>query len=195
MNSLQRTRTWLSAFGFIVSAATVAQAQLSTSTCNLGPGNPPACNAVHGDRSEGWLVQGRSEVMGRNGVVATSQPLAAQAGLEILRKGGNAVDAAVATAAVLNLIEPMNVGMGGDLFAIIYTAKDHKLHVLNASGKAPSGTAHLEPTGTCAHRSALPSPARMASAIARSDTVGHRGLNDGMGLACGRLRTGRVSTF
>ncbi len=72
-------------------------------------------------------------------MVSTSQPLAAQAGLEILRKGGNAIDAAVATAAVLNLIEPMNVGMGGDLFAIIYTAKDHRLHVLNASGKAPSG--------------------------------------------------------
>ena len=72
-------------------------------------------------------------------MVSTSQPLAAQAGLDILRKGGNAVDAAVATAAVLNLIEPMNVGMGGDLFAIIYTAKDHKLHVLNASGKAAGG--------------------------------------------------------
>jgi len=139
MNVLQRTGTWLSAFGLLLFAATAAQAQLSTSTCNSGPANPPACNAVHGDRSEGWLVQGRSEVMGRNGAVTTSQPLAAQAGLDILRKGGNAVDAAVAMAAVLNLIEPMNVGMGGDLFAIIYSAKDHKLHVLNASGKAASG--------------------------------------------------------
>ncbi|HKB96157.1 MAG TPA: gamma-glutamyltransferase family protein, partial [Rhizomicrobium sp.] len=101
--------------------------------------NPPACKAVRGDRADGWLAQSRSEVVGRNGMVSTSQPLAAQAGLEILRKGGNAIDAAVATAAVLNLIEPMNVGMGGDLFAIIYTAKDHRLHVLNASGKAPSG--------------------------------------------------------
>ena len=136
---LQRTGTKLLAVTFFAVLATASQAQLSTSTCNSGPSNPPACNAVHGDRSEGWRLQGRSEVMGRNGIVATSQPLAAQAGLDILRKGGNAVDAAVAMAAVLNLTEPMNVGMGGDLFAIIYSAKDHKLHVLNASGKAASG--------------------------------------------------------
>jgi len=139
MSGFQRTGTRLLAFGFTLLLATGSQAQLSTSTCNSGAANPPACKAVHGDRSEGWLVQGRSEVMGRNGIVATSQPLAAQAGLEILRKGGNAADAAVAMAAVLNLTEPMNVGMGGDLFAIIYSAKDHRLHVLNASGKAPSG--------------------------------------------------------
>jgi gamma-glutamyltranspeptidase/glutathione hydrolase len=94
---------------------------------------------VRGDRAEGWLAQGRSEVMARNGIVTTSQPLAAQAGLDILKQGGNAIDAAVATAATLNLMEPMNVGMGGDLFAIIYIAKEHKIHVLNASGKAPSG--------------------------------------------------------
>jgi len=135
---LQRTATKLLALGFTL-LASASQAQLSTSTCNSGSANPPACGAVHGDRTEGWRVQGRSEVMGRNGIVATSQPLAAQAGLEILRKGGNAVDAAVAMAAVLNLTEPMNVGMGGDLFAIIYSAKDHKLHVLNASGKAAGG--------------------------------------------------------
>ena len=72
-------------------------------------------------------------------MVATSQPLAAQAGLDILKKGGNAIDAAVATAAVLSLVEPMNVGPGGDLFAIIYIAKENKLYTLNASGKAPSG--------------------------------------------------------
>jgi gamma-glutamyltranspeptidase/glutathione hydrolase len=71
--------------------------------------------------------------------VTTSQPLAAEAGLEILRRGGNAVDAAVAAAAVLNVVEPMNVGMGGDLFAIIYVAKERKLYALNASGMAPSG--------------------------------------------------------
>jgi gamma-glutamyltranspeptidase/glutathione hydrolase len=128
----------LLAFGFALLAGSAATPQqLSTSTCNFSA--PPACKAVRGDRADGWLAQSRSEVVGRNGMVSTSQPLAAQAGLDILRKGGNAVDAAVATAAVLNLIEPMNVGMGGDLFAIIYTAKDHKLHVLNASGKAPSG--------------------------------------------------------
>jgi gamma-glutamyltranspeptidase/glutathione hydrolase len=77
--------------------------------------------------------------MGRNGIVTSSQPLAVQAGLDILKKGGNAIDAAVATAAVLSLVEPMNVGLAGDLFAIIYVAKENKLYVLNSSGKAPSG--------------------------------------------------------
>ncbi len=107
-------------------------APLASSTCTGKDGDPAFCKAVRGDRAEGWMAQGRSEVMARNGMVTTSQPLAAEAGLEILRKGGNAVDAAVATAAVLNLVEPMNVGLAGDMFAIIYTAKDHKLHVLNA---------------------------------------------------------------
>ena len=77
--------------------------------------------------------------MARNGIVATSQPLAAQAGLDILKKGGNAIDAAVATAAVLSVVEPMNVGPAGDLFAIIYIARENKLYTLNASGKAPTG--------------------------------------------------------
>ena len=77
--------------------------------------------------------------MARNGMVTTSQPLAAQAGLDILKKGGNAIDAAVATAAVLSLMEPMMVGPAGDLFAVIYVAKENKLYALNASGMAPSG--------------------------------------------------------
>src|SRR6185437_10525074 len=55
------------------------------------------------------------------------------------KKGGNAIDAAVATAAVLNVVEPMNVGVGGDLFAIVYVAREHRLYALNASGMAPSG--------------------------------------------------------
>ncbi|HKU66410.1 MAG TPA: gamma-glutamyltransferase family protein [Candidatus Baltobacteraceae bacterium] len=99
----------------------------------------PANNAVRGDRAEGWLPQSRSPVFARNGMVVTSQPLAAQAGLRILMQGGNAVDAAVATAATLNVVEPMMVGMGGDLFAIVYIAKERKFYVLNASGKAPTG--------------------------------------------------------
>ena len=84
--------------------------------------------------------------MARNGIVATSQPLAAQAGLDILKKGGNAVDAAVATAAMLSVVEPMNVGPAGDLFAIVYIAKENELYALNASGMAPSGrpVAHEE---------------------------------------------------
>src|SRR5690242_14665761 len=75
---------------------------------------PPACDAIRGDRAYGAAMQSRSEVMGTHGVVATSQPLAAQAGLQVLKSGGNAVDAAVATAAVLNVVEPMMEGMGGD---------------------------------------------------------------------------------
>ncbi|HTX55586.1 MAG TPA: gamma-glutamyltransferase family protein [Candidatus Acidoferrales bacterium] len=103
------------------------------------PQAPPANSAVRGDRAEGWLAQSRSPVLARNGMVATSQPLAAEAGLRVLMEGGNAVDAAVATAATLNVVEPMMVGMAGDIFCIIYIAKDHKYYALNASGEAPSG--------------------------------------------------------
>jgi gamma-glutamyltranspeptidase / glutathione hydrolase len=112
------------------------------------PPTPPADSAVRGDRAEGWLAQSRSPVMARNGIVVTSQPLAAQAGLRILMQGGNAVDAAVATVATLNVVEPMMVGVGGDVFCIIYIAKDHRYYALNASGKAPSGA-------TIAHFNAL----------------------------------------
>src|SRR5215472_12770358 len=125
--------------GLLVATVVVAAApQSPILPCNSQP-RAAWCSAVEGDRSEGWLAQSRSEVMGRNGIVATSQPLAAQAGLDILKKGGNAIDAAVAAAAVLNLVEPMNVGAGGDLFAIIYIAKENKLYTLDASGKAPTG--------------------------------------------------------
>jgi len=79
----------------------------------------------------------RSVVMGFGGAVATSQPLAAQAGLRILMQGGNAVDAAVAVAATLNVVEPMSTGMGGDAFALVYWAKDRRVYGLNASGRAP----------------------------------------------------------
>jgi gamma-glutamyltranspeptidase / glutathione hydrolase len=93
--------------------------------------------AVRGDRQGNWLEQTRSEVLARHGVVATSQPLAAQAGLDILKRGGNAADAAVATAAMLGVTEPYSAGLGGDMFAIYYSAKDRKLYGLNASGWAP----------------------------------------------------------
>src|SRR6478736_5958323 len=105
----------------------------------LGSSPAPACQAVRGDRSEGWLPQTRSEVMARNGMVTTVQPLASQAGLRILQQGGNAIDAAVAAAAVLNVVYPANTGIGGDLFALIYVAKEKKVYQLNASGIAPAG--------------------------------------------------------
>jgi gamma-glutamyltranspeptidase / glutathione hydrolase len=81
--------------------------------------------------------------------VSTVQPLAAQAGLRILQQGGNAIDAAVATAAALNVTYPANVGIGGDLFTIIYVAKEKKIYQLNASGIAPSGLtlAHMNSLG------------------------------------------------
>ena len=80
----------------------------------------------------------RSGILARNGMVATSQPLAAMAGLRILMNGGNAVDAAVATAAALNVVEPMSTGIGGDAFSLIWMANERKVHALNASGRAPA---------------------------------------------------------
>ncbi|NVM27036.1 MAG: gamma-glutamyltransferase [Desulfobacterales bacterium] len=79
----------------------------------------------------------RSAVMSKNGIVATSQPLAAQAGVSILLQGGNAIDAAIATAAALNVVEPMSTGLGGDAFALVYLSKSNELKALNASGRAP----------------------------------------------------------
>lgn len=79
----------------------------------------------------------RSNVIGRKGLVATSQPLAAQAGLNVLKAGGNAVDAAIATVATLCVVEPCSTGVGGDAFALIWIARDKKLYGINASGPAP----------------------------------------------------------
>ncbi len=91
-----------------------------------GPGDRPAANP----RAT------RSVVLARNGIIATSQPLASATGLRVLQQGGNAVDAAVAAAAVLAVVEPTMNGVGGDLFAIVYDAKTKTLHGLNASGRA-----------------------------------------------------------
>ncbi|MFN0120922.1 MAG: gamma-glutamyltransferase [Blastocatellia bacterium] len=90
-----------------------------------------------GDRINKRQGGGRSVVRALNGMVATSQPLASAAGLRILQQGGNAIDAAVAAAAVLCVVEPMMVSPGGDLFAMIWDAKTKQLRALNASGRSP----------------------------------------------------------
>src|SRR5712691_12712940 len=85
------------------------------------------------------VVVGRSKIATNFGIVAASQPLAARAGVQVLEHGGNAVDAAIATNAVMALVEPYFDGIGGDLFVIYYEAKTGKLHGLNAGGWAPTG--------------------------------------------------------
>ena len=122
----------------LAATAIWAQAVPPMPICGSSP-QPPFCNAVRGDRASGWPAQSRSEVMAQHGMVATSQPLAAQAGLQILMRGGNAIDAAVASSAVLSLMEPMMVGVASDLFTLIYIAKERRIYVLNASGMAPTG--------------------------------------------------------
>ena len=89
------------------------------------------------DRITGLNFATRSEVIAQHGMAATSQPLATQVALDILKAGGNAIDAAIAANAVLGLMEPTGNGIGGDLFAIVWDAKSGKLHGLNASGRSP----------------------------------------------------------
>src|SRR3989442_14943108 len=86
------------------------------------------------DRITGKPWATRSEVIAQNGMVCSSQPLATQVGIDILKKGGTAIDAAIAVNACLGLMEPTGSGIGGDLFAIIWDAKTQKLYGLNASG-------------------------------------------------------------
>lgn len=106
------------------------------------PDNPnPSASiaAVPGARAQGWQAQGRSEILARHGMVATSDPLAVEAGLEILRDGGNAIDAAVAAGAVLDVTSQNDTGIGGDLFALVWVAEEERLYALNSAGWAPAG--------------------------------------------------------
>ena len=105
-----------------------------TDSQNFGP------SLVHGagyDRPAKNPHQSRSVVIAQHGIVATSQPLAAQVGLDILKQGGNAIDAAIATNAMIGLVEPMSCGIGGDLFCIYWENKTQKLYGLNGSGRSP----------------------------------------------------------
>lgn len=96
-----------------------------------------AVQAAGYDRPVGDPHQSRSVVLAKHGIVATSQPLAAQAGLDVLRRGGNAADAAIAANAMIGLAEPMSCGIGGDVFVIYWDAKTQKLYGLNGSGRSP----------------------------------------------------------
>src|SRR3954463_7491855 len=90
-----------------------------------------------GPRPSGSLVPTRSEVIATHGMAATSHPLVSQVALDILKRGGTAVDAAIAANATLGLMEPTGNGVGGDLFAIVWDAKTRQLYGLNASGRSP----------------------------------------------------------
>ena len=95
------------------------------------------CLAHAADRITGKPFATRSEVIAAHGMVATSVPLATQVGLDVLKKGGTAVDAAIAANAALGLMEPVSNGVGGDLFAIVWDAKTKKLYGYNGSGRSP----------------------------------------------------------
>jgi gamma-glutamyltranspeptidase / glutathione hydrolase len=140
---MKRAATVISAVVLVAVATLAPSAAQSPHAFGVPSAEQPqpgaAIKAVPGSRAQGWLAQGRSEVLARHGMVATSDPLAAEAGLEILRRGGNAIDAAVATGAVLDVTSQNDTGIGGDLFALVYIAKDKKLYALNSGGWAPAG--------------------------------------------------------
>jgi len=117
-------------------------------------------NADHAqiDRITGKNFATRSEVLAQHGMVCTSVPAATQVGLEILKRGGSAVDAAIAANATLGLMEPVSNGIGGDLFAIVYSARENKLYGINGSGHSPLSLSYEQMKAELAklHRETIP---------------------------------------
>jgi gamma-glutamyltranspeptidase / glutathione hydrolase len=118
----------------------------------------PFLSSAQIDRITGRNFATRSEVLARHGMVCTSVPAATQVGLDILKRGGDAVDAAIAANATLGLMEPVSNGIGGDLFAIVYSAKENKLYGLNGSGRSPLGLSYDQMKSELAklHRETIP---------------------------------------
>ena len=141
-------------------------------------------------------LAGRSVVYAPHGMIATSQPLASAAGLEVLRHGGNAIDAAVTAAAVLSVTEPHMTGIGGDMFAIVWLAREHKLVALNASGRAGSLmtretlVARGFTPGTQQGVMSITVPGALAGWDRLLRTYGKRSLADALAPAIGYARDG-----
>ncbi|HOX70724.1 MAG TPA: gamma-glutamyltransferase, partial [Dokdonella sp.] len=154
------------------------------------------CSAFAADRITGRAFATRSEVFAQHGMVATSQPLATQIGLDILKRGGTAVDAAIAANAALGLMEPTGNGMGGDLFAIVWDAKTAKLYGYNGSGRSPKSLslAWFKQNGHAKIPSYGPLPVTTPGAVdgwfALHDRFGRLPMKDVLAPAIGYAREG-----
>jgi gamma-glutamyltranspeptidase / glutathione hydrolase len=119
-------------------------------------GEPPLAGAGGGDRYSGPAFATRAPVLARHGMAATAQPLATMIAVDVLKKGGSAVDAAIAANAALGLMEPVSCGIGGDLFAIVWDPKTQKLYGYNGSGRSPMGRSLADLKAKLGDRDAIP---------------------------------------